>query len=478
MVIELCGRDKRGIRDRKFERLKEERRLSGSHLDDNAHKEFIATPCQRAQPGEKLNVSNRVAKSNLRWVVCALLFIATTINYMDRSALGLVEPILKHILGGDQDPVLYNKQYSQIVMCFLAAYGIGFLIAGRIIDRVGAKLGYAASIILWAAASISHAFVHTVTGFGIARFALGIGEAGNFPAALKATADWFPAEERALATGIFNSGTSAASLVAPLIIPFVALKFGWQAAFLTTGGLSLIWLAVWIMFPYRRMPQQKPAAVASAKPQKTGGATLATLLRQRGTWHFALSKAITDPVWWLYLFWLPKYFHERFQVDLAHLGLPLIIVYAGATVGSIAGGWLAGFFIRHGRTVRQGRRLTMLICACCTVPVILVPFVQPLWQAIGILCLATAAHQGWSSNLLSTPGDMFPSSSVGTVVGIGGAVGAVGSTVFTSVVGILWTQHSLLIFVGAGLAYLITIAAFQWRNPEALREEELIAVAD
>jgi ACS family hexuronate transporter-like MFS transporter len=412
-----------------------------------------------------LAMFGRVDKANLRWVLCGLLFLATTINYVDRTVLGLVEPLLKHMLGGDKDLALYNQHYSDIVICFLVAYGVGFLIAGPVIDHIGAKAGYAVAIVVWALASIGHAFVRTVTGFGIARFVLGLGEAGNFPAALKATADWFPPEERAFATGIFNSGSSAASLVAPLFIPWVALRFGWQAAFLTTGGLSLTWLVAWLLFPYRRMSRSLPTQENSSSIlEQAPRASFGSLLFNRGTWNFAFSKAITDPVWWLYIFWLPKYFHERFQVNVAQLGLPLITVYAGATIGSIAGGWLAGHFISKSGSVRSGRRLVMFLCALCTTPVILVPFVHPLWQAIGILCVATAAHQGWSSNLLSTPSDMFPPSSVATVVGIGGAIGCAGSAAFISVVGVLWTNHSMLIFLAAGTAYLIAMAAFQWRD--------------
>lgn len=393
---------------------------------------------------------------SLRWVVCGLLFLITTVNYMDRSALGLVEPILKHMLGADKDVVLYNRHYSDIVTCFIVAYGVGLLAAGRMIDRIGAKMGLALSIAVWSVASISHAFAHTVLGFAVARFALGLGEAGNFPAALKATADCFPAEERALATGIFNSGTSAASLVAPLLVPWVALRFGWQAAFFTTGGLSLLWLCCWLLFPYNRLQRQRNSGAAPAlRP------SFASLLRQRGTWAFAGSKAFTDPVWWFYLFWLPKFFHERFHVEMGQLGMPLIIVYVGATVGSIAGGWLAGHAMRRGRSLRSARRFAMTICAACALAVTLVPFVHVLWQAIGLLCLATAAHQGWSSNLLSTPSDMFESGSVGTVVGIGGAVGSVGSAIFTTATGILWTDHALAIFFAAGFAYLLAMAAFQ-----------------
>jgi MFS transporter, ACS family, hexuronate transporter len=410
-------------------------------------------------------MSSETNKSNLRWLVCGLLFLATTINYMDRSALSLVEPILRHVLGGDQDPAAYNRAYSYIVNCFILAYGLGFLVAGRVIDRVGVKTGYALSIALWALASLSHVLARTPLGFGIARFALGLGESGNFPSALKATADWFPAEERALATGIFNSGTSAGAVIAPLLIPFVAVRYGWQAAFYATGSLGLLWLMGWLLFPYNRLqPSLGPAVQTKTAPYLS-------LLGHRGTWTFALSKACTDCIWWFYLFWLPKYFNERFGVDMKHLGVPLIVVYLGATVGSVAGGWLAGFYIRRGHSVRLGRRFAMMVCAFCTVPVMLVPFAHSLWQAIALLCLATAAHQGWSSNLLSTPSDMFPSSSVGTVVGIGGAMGAAGSVVFTFLVGRLWVNHALLIFLASGSAYLFSLFAFQWRAPKAIEME-------
>ncbi len=418
-------------------------------------------------------MSSPANKSNLRWVVCGLLFLATTINYMDRTALGLVEPMLKHILGGDQNIALYNRRYSDIVNCFIFAYGLGFLVAGRVVDRIGVKKGYAFSIGVWALASLSHVFARTPVGFGMARFALGIGESGNFPSALKATADWFPAEERALATGIFNSGTSAGALIAPMMIPWVAVRYGWQAAFYTTSSLGLLWLIGWLLFPYNRLQPKYGSTTKAAFVAPP--AAYNTLLVSPNTWRFALSKGTTDAIWWFYLFWLPKYFNERFHVDMQHLGLPLIIVYIGATFGSIFGGWLAGFYIRRGHSVRMGRRFAMLVCALCAMPVALVPFVHSLWQAIALLCLATAAHQGWSSNLLSTPSDMFPSSSVGTVVGIGGAVGAAGSVLFTFLVGLLWTNYALLIFFAAGSIYVLTLFAFQWRAPAPLAAEQVSA---
>ncbi len=392
---------------------------------------------------------------------------------MDRSALGLVEPILKHLLGGDADLALYNRHYSNIVTCFIIAYGLGSLIAGRVIDRVGTERGLALSIAFWAAASIGHAFARTVTGFGIARFALGLGEAGNFPAALKATADWFPPEERALATGIFNSGTSAASLIGPLLIPFVALRFGWQAAFFTTGGFSLLWLACWLLFPYNRLLLKYGQSSGSSTrlKQAPAQATFGSLLKARGTWQFALSKAATDPVWWFYLYWLPKFFHERFQVNMSQIGLPIIVVYVGATLGSIGGGWLAEAAMRRGYSLRPARRFAMMFCACCALGVILVPFVHLLWQAIALLCLATAAHQGFSSNLLSTPSDNFPSGSVATVAGIGAAIGSIGSSLAITAVGLLWTHYSLLIFFIAGFAYLFSMVAFQRKGSDSAASE-------
>jgi ACS family hexuronate transporter-like MFS transporter len=263
--------------------------------------------------------------------------------------------------------------------------------------------------------------------------------------------------------GIYSRHTpSAASLIAPLLIPWAAIRYGWQAAFLITGGLSLLWLTAWLLFPYNRLcPQSSFDHNLLLAEEEIPRSSFKSLIQNRRTWSFALSKAFTDPVWWFYLFWLPKFFHERFNVDMQQIGLPLITVYAGATIGSIGGGWLAGYVIRRGHSTRSGRRTAMLICATLATAVILAPLTHSLWQAIALLCLATAAHQGWSSNLLSTPSDMFPASSVGTVVGIGGAVGAVGSTVITTMIGFLWTSHALLIFVVAGFAYLASMVAFQ-----------------
>ncbi|MBV8770749.1 MAG: MFS transporter, partial [Deltaproteobacteria bacterium] len=415
-------------------------------------------------------MENEPRSQRLRWAVCGLLVLATTMNYLDRSVLGLVEPMLKHMLGADRDLSRYNRDYSYIAVCFIVAYGAGFLVSGRLIDRLGTKIGYALSVAVWALASISHAWMRSVGGFAAARFALGLGESGNFPAALKVTADWFPAQKRALATGIFNSGTSVASLLAPALIPVLATHFGWQSAFFTTGSLSLLWLMGWLLFPYDRLRREFGNRSPESSSANNARLPIELLLRTPATWTFAFSKCLTDPVWWLYLFWLPKFFSERFHIDLKHLGMPLVMVYVGASAGSVAGGWLSTYFMSRGLSSHRARRAAMLMCALAAIPVVIVPFVHTLWQAVGILSLATAAHQGWSSNLLSSPADLFPSHSVATVVGIGGATGSLGSSLFTSLVGVLWTHHSLIVFLAGGAAYLIALVAFQWRPPIGLQE--------
>ncbi|MHB1022891.1 MAG: MFS transporter [Acidobacteriaceae bacterium] len=418
--------------------------------------ELTAVPYSEAGSGKE--------NSNVRWVVCGLLFLATTINYMDRSVLSILAPTLQSKLHWTED------QYAHIVMFFTLAYGIGFLTAGRMIDRIGTKIGYAISIFVWALSSMSHALVSTVMGFGIARFMLGLGESGNFPAAIKATTEWFPSEERALATGLFNSGANVAALIAPLFIPFVTLRFGWHAAFIATGSCGMIWLVGWLFFPYNRLrrastlTQQRLALPVTEHESQY----LKILLKHRGTWAFALGKMLTDPIWWFYLFWLPKFFYQRFGLDLSKIGLPLILVYCGSSVGSIAGGWLSGFWMKRGHSVNFGRKNAMLLCGLSALPVIFAAHVNNLWLAVGLLGFATAAHQGWSANLFSTPTDMFPSGSVSTVVGIGGTAGAIGGALFQLITGLIlqWTHNYNLLFLMAGLSYVTALGIFQLLVPK------------
>jgi ACS family hexuronate transporter-like MFS transporter len=422
--------------------------------------------------------------TNIRWFVCALLFAATTINYMDRSALGLIEPLLHKLpfMGwdfskGDKFQDAYNLHYAHIVECFMVAYGVGFLFAGRIIDRLGTKVGYACAIAVWACASLSHSLVTSVIGFCIARIFLGFGESGNFPAAIKATTEWFPSEERALANGIFNSGSSASFFIAPILIAAVTARFGWHAAFICTGSMGILWCIVWLIFPYNRLrrgsTQTQANLDADFAAYTSHGETIpfSALLRRRGFYAFAIGKGLTDPIWWFYLFYLPKFLNETYGLDLNHAKYPLIIIYSVSTVGSIGGGWLSGFIIQCGHSVNAGRKYAMLICALLVIPILLVPhfgviFRANPWPAIALFSLAAAAHQGWSANLFATPTDMFPSTTVSTVVGIGGAVGAAGGAIFTWIVSRYFSLHPMVIFELAASAYTISLFIFHILVPQ------------
>jgi len=315
---------------------------------------------------------------------------------------------------------------------------------------------------------MGHALVTSVAGFCIARFLLGLGESGNFPAAIKATTEWFPTEERALATGLFNSGSNASFFIAPILIAAVTARYGWHAAFLTTGSMGIIWCVIWLLFPYNRLrrgatqTQTNLAAVLEGAP----GIRIGVLARHKGLYAFSIAKALTDPIWWFYLFYLPKFLNENYGLDLNHAKYPLIVIYSVSSIGSIAGGWLSGFRMKQGHSVNSGRKFALLVCALAVLPIMLVPHVGKLfptnaWPAIALFALAAAAHQGWSANLFSTPTDMFPSTAVSTVVGIGGAAGALGGAVFTWIVSHYFSLHPLLIFTLAGSAYVIALAIFQ-----------------
>ena len=413
---------------------------------------------------------------SMRWFVCFLLFLATTINYMDRSVFSLIEPQLHlpfmgWIPGLDAKfQVGYHLNYGYVIETFQIAYGIGFLFAGRIIDKLGTKTGYALAILVWGLASLSHSLVASVAGFCIARVFLGLGESGNFPAAIKATTEWFPTEERALATGLFNSGSNASFFIAPILIAAVTSRWGWHAAFITTGSMGLIWCVIWLIFPYNRLRRGSTTTQRQLTPVMPGGPSYALLLRNRGFYAFSLAKGLTDPIWWFYLFYLPMFLHDNYGLDLNHAKYPLIAIYSVSSVGSIAGGWLSGYRMNHGHTVNSGRKFAMLICAVCVIPILAVPHMGQLfptnpWPAIALFSLAAAAHQGWSANLFSTPTDMFPSTAISTVVGIGGAVGAAGGAIFTWIVKRNLSLHPLLIFLMAGFAYLTALAIFHLLVP-------------
>jgi ACS family hexuronate transporter-like MFS transporter len=407
---------------------------------------------------------------NLRWYVCGLLFFATTINYVDRQVLGILKPTLEHELGWRE------ADFGWVVFAFTGAYALMLPIAGRIIDRLGTRIGYALAVVVWSFASMSHSIAQNAVQFAIARFGLGIGEAANFPAAIRTVADWFPKRERALATGIFNSGSNIGAIVAPLMVPFVALHFGWRSAFLATGGLDLLWLAAWLSF--YRQPAQHPNLSAEEysliesdhEEVVTGGIEYARLLTKRPAWAFLLGKFMTDPVWWFYLYWLPGFLNRSYGLDLAHLGPPLITIYVAADVGSIGGGWLSSRLLALGWTVNGARKTAMLLCAVCVLPVSGLMFVgHRLWAAVGLIALATAAHQGWSANLFTLVSDSFPRKAVGSVVGLGGFGGAVGGMLVAPAIG-YWLDFSHQaygpLFFIAGSMYLFALAVIQWLVPK------------
>jgi ACS family hexuronate transporter-like MFS transporter len=417
--------------------------------------------------------------SNIRWFVCALLFAATTINYMDRSVFSFIEPLLHSVpfmgwnnLADRFHQPAFDNNYGNVIICFQIAYGVGFLIAGRVIDKLGTKVGYTVAILIWALSSMSHSLVTSVVGFCIARIFLGLGESGNFPAAIKATTEWFPTEERGKAVGLFNSGSNVSFFLAPLLIGFATAHYGWRASFLATGSLGMLWLIVWVSFPYNGSTQTQANLQADFASQTAygGNIPLLVLLQRPGTYAFAIGKGLTDGVWWFYLFYLPEFLNRNYGLDLKHAYWYIVTVYVVSSVGSIFGGSLSGWLMARGYSINGGRKLAMLSMAVLVLPLVFVPHMDKIspnnpWPATLIIALAAAAHQGWSANLFSTPGDMFPSTAVSTIVGIGGAAGAVGGAAFTWVVKRNLSLHPLLIFSMAAGAYLVSLALFQLLVP-------------
>jgi ACS family hexuronate transporter-like MFS transporter len=412
----------------------------------------------------------------VRWTICAMLFVATSINYMDRQVIAILKPTLEHSIG------MTELGYGYIVSAFQAAYAIGLLLAGRFVDKVGTRVGYMVIMAVWSLSAMGHALANTVLEFGIARACLGIGESGNFPAAIKTTAEWFPQNERSLATGIFNSGANLGAILAPIVVPWVTIRYGWHAAFLATGIFSSLWILLW--FSKYRKPADHPTLTGAelryiykeAAEQMGPSTPWAKLLSYRQTWAFTIGKFLTDPIWWFYLFWMPSYFSAKFHLDLSHLGLPLIIVYNASAVGSVGGGWLPAPFRRLGLSATHARLGAMLSCACLVVPLFLINYLHSEWAAIGLLSLAAAAHQGWSANLFTTASDMFPRSAVGSVTGIGGMAGSVGGFLLANYAGyILQMTHSYAsLFAIAASAYLVALAVISLLAP-GLRKVEFAA---
>jgi ACS family hexuronate transporter-like MFS transporter len=398
-------------------------------------------------------------KTNYRWVICALLFLATTINYIDRQVIGLLKPTLEHQFRWTE------SDYANIVMDFALCYGLGYIIFGGVIDKVGSKIGYVISIVIWSIAAMLHAIVNTTLGFSAVRALLGFGEAGNFPAAVKSTVEWFPRKERALVTGIFNSGTSIGAVAAPVLVPWVLGIYGWQMAFLITGAIGLIWLVLWLLFyntpaNIKKVNQQELDYINSDndEPTATTSVSWGQLLRSKQAWVFIIAKFLTDPVWWFFLFWLPSYFADIFMLDLKKPSPQLVTIYAATTVGSIGGGYLSSWLIQKGYAALKARKLTLLIAACLVIPIILARYVTDIWMAVLIISVATAAHQAWSSNLFTIVSDLVPKHSVSSVVGMGGMAGSIGSALFPLVVGALldWYKAHGHLVAGYNILFLIS----------------------
>jgi ACS family hexuronate transporter-like MFS transporter len=403
-----------------------------------------------------------------RWTICALLFFATTINYLDRQVTGVLAPTLQAEFHWSE------TQYANITSWWTAAYAIGFLFVGRFIDKVGVRIGFALAVIVWSIAGVAHGFVYSVVGFGIARFLLGLGESGNFPAAIKATAEWFPKHERAFATGIFNAGSNVGALVTAVVVPWITLTWGWRPAFIVTGLIGFVWLALWL--PIYRRPAEHPRLSArelayiqeDAADPASSKVSWFRLLGYRQTWTFVIGKFMTDGVWWFYTFWLPKFLDTKYGVKLDAIAAPLIVVYLIADLGSVGGGWLSGALINRGWQVAPARKVTLLIAALLIVPTMLAPHSPSMWVAVGIVSVAAAAHQWWSANLFTLSSDMFPRSAVGSVVGLGGFAGALGGFLFQRATGAVLQANGsnyTPVFMVCGLAYVTALLIIQLLTP-------------
>jgi ACS family hexuronate transporter-like MFS transporter len=401
-----------------------------------------------------------------RWVVVALLFTAMVFNYVDRQTISFLKGDLSKEFGWDE------TNYADLVFWFQATYALSYLAFGRIVDRIGARWGFGLAYLIWQAAHLSHALARSLGGFIGARLFLGVGEGGAFPGGIKAMAQWFPKKERAFATGLFNAGTNIGAIVTPLVIPAVTLAWGWRAAFLVTGAVGLLWLPIWLLV-YRtprehgRVSAAELAHIESDPADPVGKVPWSVLLRKRETWAYAIGKFLIDPVWWMWLFWLPDFFGKRYHLDLKTFGPPVVAVYLLSDLGSVGGGWLSSRFIKMGWTINRARKTTMLICALLALPVAFAAHASNLWLAVGIIGVATAAHQGFSANLYTLPGDVFPRSAVGSVVGIGGMIGAVGGMVMAKYAGYVLDKIGVYtpIFVVAASVYLLALLAIHLLSP-------------
>jgi len=423
--------------------------------------------------------------TNYRWTVVSLLFFATTINYLDRNVIGILKPTLEQVFNWTE------KDYSKIVMAFTASYAFGLLIFGRIIDKIGSKLGYSIIIVVWSIAAILHAGVRSTLGFIGVRVLLGLGESGNFPAAVKAVAEWFPKRDRALATGVFNSGANIGAMVVPIVVPLLLAAFGWQMAFVITGAVGFIWLVFWVMLyeipsRHKKVNQEEidyihSDAPASAAAQQGPSIGWGRLFGMKQTWVFIVGKFLSDPVWYFFLFWLPSYFATQYNLSLTKPSLPLVVIYTMTTVGSIGGGWLSSWMIRKGYPIFRARKTSLLVFALMVFPIFLVRYAPNMWVVVAFISIAAASHQAWSANIYSVVTDMFKNKDVSSVIGIGGMAGSIGGILFPLFIGNILESTKLagninvgynVIFAICSCSYLLAWIIIHFLNPKLTPAEE------
>ena len=406
------------------------------------------------------------AVGHLRWVICTLLLLGVTKNYMDRQVLGVLKTTLQHTFGWNE------IDYGNLVFAFQAAYAVGMVVVGRLIDRLGTRFGYALAMAFWSLAAMGHAAANSFTGFLVARSGLGFGEAGVFPASIKSVSEWFPKKERSLAIGIFNAGSNVGAIITPLTVPWITVHWGWRWAFLITGGLGFIWLALWLGF-YRKPEEHASISkreleyIRSDPSDPPVQIKWISLVSYSQTWAFIAGKFFIDPIWWLYLFWVPDFLQRSHGLALMQIGVPIVVIYVIADVGSVAGGWLSSWMIGRGKSVNFARKITMLLCAICILPIVAAYRVESLWGAVLIIGFAAGGHQGFSANLFALTSDTFPSRAVGSVVGMGGMAGAIGGMLIAKIVGytLQWTGSYMIPFFIAGSAYFVALACIQILSP-------------
>ncbi|MBI5396188.1 MAG: MFS transporter [Verrucomicrobia bacterium] len=411
--------------------------------------------------------SIRAAAGGYRWIICALLFFATTVNYIDRAVLGVLKPLLDKELGWTQ------VDYGWMVTAFQLTYALGYVAGGRLMDRIGVRVGFTLAVTLWSVAAMAHAAARTVFGFSAARAVLGLAEGGGFPAAIKTITEWFPKEQRAYATGWFNAGSNVGAIACPLLVPWLARHWGWQGAFIATGAVGFVWVVLWWWLydapeKHPRVSAAELAYIRKDPPDAEAKIPWLDLLRHRQTWAFMVGMAASSPIWWLYIYWTPDFFNKQHGLNLAQSSLPLALIFLGSSFGGIGGGWLSSALIRRGWSVNAARKTALLVCAVCVVPVVATPLVANVWVAVALVGLAAAAHCGFAANLFTLVSDTVPRQAVSSVVGIGGMAGSLAGMVFAQVISriLQFTNNNYFVpFAYASLVYLAAVGIMHWLVP-------------